>query len=561
MVYSGWRTTGYDRDTAVSIVKGGINPLVAVLCASRGFKSADEIVSFEDDSLERLHDPMLMTDMDKAVARVRRAIEGREHVAVFGDYDVDGITASVLMAEWLRSKGLECEIYIPDRYGEGYGVNIDALKKLAEKGVTLVITVDCGITATHEAAWARENGLSIVITDHHEYGGVLPDADAVVDPRRPDCPYPFKGLAGVGVAFSLARAVDGPEATEDLLNVYGDIVAIGTVADVMPVTDENRVYIKRGLEAIKEGRRPGVASLLAAAGLDSRPITAQTLSFGLAPRINAAGRLGRVEISVELLISDDPERTQELAEELCQLNRQRQTAESDMFDDAQRMLEESEYEGGPLVLAGENWHQGVAGIVASRLAEKYQAPCLMICLADGRGRGSCRSWGSFNIYTALARCSDILEVFGGHEMAAGLTIKQENIPAFRERMRRIYKEHPAEEEAKLAVDFEVIKPSLLSLKNVEALSALEPCGNGNPPPVLSMTGVSIDAVTPLSMGRHTKLRVTKLGESFDCVFFSKSIEELGLQCGGRSAVAFTPQINEFRGRRSVQLLLSDVRPM
>lgn len=560
MVQEIWNVAGYHRPDAVALTQQGLNPLVAVLLVSRGICEPEDIQGLfcEDPSL--LADPLLLTGMDRAVARIQSAIEAGEHVAVYGDYDVDGITATCLLSRFLREKGLECEIYIPERLESGYGVKEDGLDKLISAGVTLTITVDCGVTAAPEVEYAKARGMDMIITDHHECGAALPDAVAVIDPKRHDDRYPGKALAGVGVAFKLVCAVEGQAQLSRLLAEYSELVAVGTVADVMPVTGENRILIKHGIKAIQAQGRCGIVSLCRAAGLDEKQLTVSNIGFVLAPRLNAAGRLGKTQIAVDLLMSEDPVEADALAEALCALNRDRQQMESEMFTEALHMLEKENTVDAPIVLSSGKWHQGVAGIAASRLSERFSLPAIVICLQDGQGHGSCRSCGGFNIFNALEYCSDLLETFGGHDMAAGLTVAQENIPAFKEKLCRYFKEKADPNFVpSLDIDFEVINPALLTVGNIDALNILEPFGTGNPTPLLSMTDVRVEAVTPLSGGKHTKLRISKLGAPFECVFFSQPTDELGVSPGDRLDIAFTPQINEYKGRRTVQLLLSATR--
>ncbi|MBQ3072736.1 MAG: single-stranded-DNA-specific exonuclease RecJ, partial [Oscillospiraceae bacterium] len=433
------------------------------------------------------------------------------------------------------------------------------LQTLAEKGVTLVVTVDCGVTAVEEADFAKSLGIDMIITDHHECGDQLPDAVAVINPKRHDSQYPFPSLAGVGVAFKLICAAEGCNNTERLLDEYGDLVAVGTIADVMPVIGENRVLIKCGTEVIRSGSRPGLRALCEAAGADLSKLTSQNISFLLAPRLNAAGRLGCTDIAVGLLLTRSSHEAEHLSALLCEKNRERQALESKMYDEALGMLPPRA--DRPVVLAMYGWHQGVAGIVASRLAEKLGVPTVMICLSDGVGRGSCRSVHGFSLYSALEQCRDLLETFGGHDMAAGLTVTEENVPALAEKLGEIYAEcRDSISPPGLDVDFEVINPDILSLQDVESLSMLEPFGSCNPTPVLCLRSVTVEAVTPISGGRHTKLRLSKSGTAFDSIFFSKTVEDIGLLPGDLADAAFTPQINEFRSRRTVQLLILDIVP-
>ena len=558
MKYGSWKIEGYKREDAVRLCRNGINPLVSVVLASRGVNDPQVYRTLRQESAQLLHDPYLLKDMDRAAQRVRNAVENKEHIAVYGDYDVDGITGTCLLTEYFRSKGLECEIYIPNRLEEGYGVKKHGVERLAKKGVTLIVTVDCGITAVEETLCANALGVNMVITDHHECGEVLPDT-AVVNPKRHDCHYPDKMLAGVGVAFKLICAVEGVQNTEKLLEKYGDLVAVGTIADVMPVIGENRILIRRGLELVRRGVRPGLDKLCQAAGVDKKQLTVTSVSFTIAPRLNAAGRLVKTSVATSLLLTDDPNKAEELAHELCALNRRRQELETEMYNSAMSMLKEAPPDGKPIVLATSSWHQGVAGIVASKVSEHYRLPAVMVCIQNGKGRGSCRSYGDFNIYDALEASSKWLEGYGGHSMAAGLTVLEENVDKFRESLGKYYEEKVKEPfESVLDIDFEVIKPGLLTVENVTALGELEPYGTGNPKPTLCIKDAEIHMLIPLGGGRHTKLFIRKWNEFYECICFSRSIEQLGVRTGGTVDVAFVPQINEYRGKRTVQLLLDDL---
>ena len=551
-----WKIQGFAPEDASQLERAGFTPLTARLLASRGFTEPKDAIDFLHDGLETLSDPFMMIDMDKAAARIRRAIENGERTAVYGDYDVDGLTSTCLITTYLRSKGLFCEPYIPERLTEGYGVNEEALRHFKELGVSLIITVDCGVTACAQAELARDLGMDMVITDHHECSGELPVADAVVDPHRPDCPYPFKGLAGVGVAFKLVCALEGPDRLSEVMEEYGDLAAMGTIADIMPMTGENRAIVRRGIAALKKRGRIGLAALMAETGVERSKINSINISFVLVPKLNAAGRMGKVRLAFDLLMSRSEAEAEALAKELCQLNQERRSVENAVYEDALTML--SEGVDGPIILASQDWHQGVSGIVASRLAEKFGVPAIVICDVEGNGRGSCRSAYGFNIFEALDDSAELLESYGGHELAAGLTMDISNLPEFRRRMQEFYKKKEGEErKLTLFVDYEVESASLLTIENIDALLSNEPWGGGNPPPLLCMHGVSVDNITPIGGDRHLKMRVSRDFRSIDCVFFSKTVRELGLRQGMRADIAFEVSVNEFRGSRSVQLLLKD----
>ena len=538
----------------------GVNPLAAVFLASRNVTDIESAREVLGESPAKLCDPFLMADMDKAVLCINAAILSGERIAVYGDYDVDGMTSSALLALWLHSKGADYEIYIPGRLDEGYGINRTALDLLKAHGVGLVITVDCGITAIEEARYARELGLGLVITDHHECRENLPEADAVVDPKRFDCGYPYKGLAGVGVAFKLVCALEGGFATEDMLQKYGDLVAVGTIADVMPVGGENRELIRRGLMILNTAPRPGFRSLMREVNPEHGRITATTVSFMIAPRLNAAGRMGQPDLAVNLLRTDNSSEAEKLTERVCLLNTERRSLELGIYEKAAAMVPDSGPDG-PILLSQRGWHQGVTGIVAAKMAERYLMPAIIISIDEnGVGRGSCRSTGSFSIYDALKSCGDLLSNYGGHDMAAGVTVAEENIEELRRRITAHYNDKiQASTGPMLTVDFEVEKPELLSVENVEFLEYLEPFGAGFAAPCLCFRDALIISTYSIGAGKHTRLRIDKAGTGFDCIFFSVPSEDLGVSAGMLVDVAFEPQINDYRGRCSVQLHLYDIR--
>ena len=560
MKFVDWVIKGYDRAAAVNLSRSGLNPLVSVFLVSRGMTTVEAAENFLSDDLSRINNPFLLKDMDLAVMRINQAIENKERIAVYGDYDVDGMTASCLLASFFRSKGVDFEIYIPGRMEEGYGVNNAAIDALASRGVTLVVTVDCGITAHSETAYARQLGIDLIITDHHECKEELPPAFAVIDPKRKDCPYPNKVLAGVGVAFKLVCALEKAEDIESLLLKYGDFVAIGTIADVMPVIGENRLLIRHGLTALNTKSRPGLKRLMRETCIERRDINTSAIGYALSPRLNAAGRMGRTSLTVDLLLTEREDEAEQLTIELCTLNSERRQLESVIFEEAYASLLKKPPRG-PVVLSSRGWYQGVMGIVAARIAEQFLFPVVMISIdEDGVGRGSCRSIGTFQMYSALDQCQDLLENFGGHEMAAGLTILEANIEEFSRRIFDYYHETikiPAV--PTLRVDFEVIKPELLTLENVTALEKTEPFGNSHLPPFLCITGAVLSAVIPVAAGKHTKLRILKTDKHFDCICFNRPTDELGVTEGQLIDLAFEPVVNEYRGWRNVQLHVIDIR--
>ncbi len=560
--YGAWSVGTTDAAAADAIVKTGCcSRLTAALLVSRGMRTPEAAAGFLREDAGLLHDPMGMKDMDRAAARIRAAVEKKETVAVYGDYDVDGITATALMTSWLRDRGLRCIPYIPERLTEGYGVSDEAMELLAGQGVTLMITVDCGVTAHSQVCRAAELGMDVVVTDHHECVGELPAAAAVVDPHRKDDEYPFKGLAGVGVAFKVVCALEGPEATEALLERYGVLTALGTIADIMPAVGENRALIRRGVGLLRTRPCAGLDSLMAAINVEKSRISSTDVSFSLVPKLNAAGRMGRVRVAFDLLMEKDHREAQRLSGELCSMNTERRGVEGRVFKEALDMLGELHHPDAPIVLASENWHHGVSGIVAARLAEHFGVPAVIICLEGEEGRGSCRSCGGFNILDALDDAREELSSFGGHEMAAGLTIRQDRIDALRSRLAAYYRDHEGDRlQPHLPVDFCVEDPALLTLEEVEGLSAMAPWGAGNPPPTLCIRDVVAESVIPIGGNQHVKLVASKNGSRLDCVFFGVTAKELGIHPGSLVDLAFQPAVNDFRGCRSVQLLLRDVRP-
>lgn len=564
MKYTRWICGSCTEEDVSALTAAGYPRLVSAVLSARGITTAREAASLVGLEEEIFHDPMGMKDMDKAVFRIQRAIEKGERIAVFGDYDVDGITSTVLLVDYLQSCGANCTKYIPRRVEDGYGLGKEPMRHLAEdEGVRLIVTVDCGITALEEAAYAKELGIDLIITDHHECQEEIPDAVAVVNPHRPDCTYPFPCLAGVGVAFKLVLALGGRERFQSLFDRYATLAAIGTVADVMKMADENRTIVLKGLENIHDTRIVGLRALLKETGLLEKEITSIQIGFILAPRLNAAGRMGEAELAADLLLTRDPARAEELARELCQLNKERQTVEQEIFAQAVEQIEAlPENERNALVLSSEEWHQGVVGIVASRLSEKYSCPSFMIHLNDDLGKCSCRSYGGFNLFTALEQCSDLLEEFGGHELAAGFTIRRDNIDELRQRMNRFVHDYCNGQPpvSSLELDLQIDHPEWLTLWETDRLTLLEPFGAGNNRPSFLLCGMTVEYLQGVGQNRHLKLRLSKGKSMFDAIFFSATAESEGLYVGQRVDVAFHLQVNEFRGSRTLQLQVLDIRP-
>ena len=557
MKYGIWKVSQLEAGAVNALVGSGYAPLAAMVLASRGIGDDRQARAYLDCNAPLL-DPFLMTDMDKAAGRVGLAMSRSEKIAVFGDYDVDGITATCLLTDFLRRHGADVVSYIPGRLEEGYGLNPIAIHQLHAEGVKLIVTVDCGITAVSEAELCKQLGIDLVITDHHECKQTLPAAVAVVDPHRCDGGYPHKNLSGVGVAFKLASALCGSQ--ETVLEEYADMVCLGTVADVMPLQGENRVFVARGLESLAHTKRPGIAALMAECGCAPETVSASSIGFMLAPRINAAGRMGQIDLAVELFLTDDPDKAAEAARGLCELNRQRQAVESEIYRQAVSMLPM----GKPpeaIVLADGSWHQGVVGIVASRIAEEYACPTFLICLDGEHGKASSRSHGGFNLFASLSALSPLLESYGGHELAAGFTISRANIPEFRRQICALAAQYYTDDVPRTVLDVDcAVSPELLTLHNVDSLQMLEPCGNGCPKPVLMMKNLTIDRISMVGGGRHMRLRLCSGHTYLNAIYFSANPQTVSIQPGDLVDVAFTPQVNEFRGTRTVQMNVIDIRP-
>ena len=567
----------------------GINPIIARLLYNRGYTTPDAAKSFIYMESEMLHNPFMMKDMQLGVDRIRRAVEGGEKITVYGDYDVDGVTSVCTLYLYLKSLGADINYYIPNRAGEGYGVSSAAIDAIAEDGTTLIITVDTGITANAEVDYAKGVGVDFVITDHHECRDDIPNAAAVINPHRPDCPYPFKELAGVGVVFKLICAYEESAfsknrraAAEKIFSEYSDLVAIGTIADVMPIKDENRIIVRYGLNMIENTRRLGLGALIDAtqARADGQKthhkkkkvkITSGFIGYTIAPRINAAGRIRTASMAVELFLTDDARKAAEIADELCRTNRERQAEENKIMKEAHKMIESYDIEKNPvIVLDADNWHHGVIGIVSSRITEKYFRPSILVSFEGNEGtsvsdedvgKGSGRSIKGMNLVDALYHCSEHLVKFGGHELAAGLSVTRASLPKFREMINKYAREKLSDSDMVPTVeaDYEIAF-SDINLALAKGIQMLEPYGVGNPVPVLVLRGVSLLELSGISDGKHTKLVVGDGRHSVSAMYFSNSPESLDLYVGDKIDVLFNLDINEWGDRESVQLIVRDVKP-
>jgi len=540
----------------------GVSPIVAQVMINRGICDSATAETFLRGGTEGLGDPWLLSGMNQAVERIKRAVADQEKITVYGDYDVDGITATALIYRVLRRLNAVVEYYVPERQSEGYGLNDTALEALHAAGTRLIITVDCGINAVDEVVNLAQR-LDIIITDHHQPPEVLPPACAVINPKLPGCLYPDKQLAGVGVAFKLCQALwQSLVPSDNGLSDYLDLVATGTIADIVPLTGENRILVKQGLTQLARTDNLGLRALIKVSGLNADGIDAGKVGYTLAPRLNAAGRLSHAAAGVELLVTADQDRAVELATELNNENIKRQAVEKELLAAAEKTLAESDLEGQKvLVLAGEDWHPGVIGIVASRLVDKYYRPVVMISVRDGVGKGSCRSIPGFDIYQALASCADLLIQFGGHRQAAGLSIKATNIDALRNKLNVLASEWLSEDDylPVLSIDSEVALAEI-NTAFIGQLACLAPHGMGNPSPVFACGDLAVTEMRPLGQeGRHYRLRVKQDNAISEVLAWNLSGMTEDLEANDSIDLAFVAEFNDWQGRRSIQLRARDLR--
>lgn len=549
-----------------------ILPPTARLLYNRGYcdsVSAGGFIRKEDGVF---HDPFVMKDMEKAVIRVLRARDNKEKVMIYGDYDVDGVTSVSVLYLYLRSMGIDCDFHIPSRTGEGYGISRCAVDNIAHDGYNLMISVDTGITACDEIEYAGSIGLDTIVTDHHECHATIPNAVAVVNPKRHDCPYPFKELAGVGVVFKLITALqmriapDSKNPYADVCNNYADLIATGTIADVMPLCDENRLIVSIGLKMLEKNPRVGMKALLEKAGMlqgDKKiRITSATVGYSLAPRINAAGRLSEASIAVELMLCDDERKADELASILCDINAQRKDEENAIAKEAADMISDSyDFKKNPvIVLAKENWHHGVIGIVASRLTDKYGLPTILISFdEDGMGKGSGRSVKGLNLVDALCACSDCLEKYGGHELAAGLSVERSKFEEFKEKINKYAVAHIGTEHTENVCYADlVLEAKDICERQADELYLLEPYGTANPSPLFVLCDAEIVEINGIGFNKHSRIILKKDNVTFPAVFFGHSPDSFVLKPGDKVDAVFSLEINEYRKRRNIQLNLKYV---
>ena len=561
MILRKWEVRPLDKERAAAFAQTyGVPFFLAMLMNIRGLDDAAHLREFLGEG-EPLSDPFLLKDMDKAAARITRAVDNMEKIAVYGDYDADGVTSTAMLYSYLETRGADVIFYIPQREGEGYGMNMGAVEYLKEQGVSLIVTVDNGISSVQEVARANELGIDVVVTDHHRPQEILPDAVAVVDAYRPDDTSPYKHFSGVGIAFKLLMALeDGAGDVEDLLEAYSDLAAIGTIGDIVPLTGENRTLIRAGLERLSQSDRPGVQALLENAGIAGKALTSTNVAFTLVPRINATGRMGAPERAVRLLISGYEKEAEVLSEEICADNEERRRVEAEIAEAAFADIEAKGYmKDRVVVVDGENWHHGVIGIVASRVTERCGKPCMIISRGETEAKGSGRSIEGFSLFEAICACGDLLIKFGGHPMAAGITLKPENIEAFRKRINQYAAEHfPQMPTQTVTLDCK-LNPAALSVSMAQSLTQLEPFGNGNPQPVFGLFNMELSNVTPVGGGGHLRLTLEKNGAVITAMRFNTKPEELPYHIGDKIDLAVQLEAREFRGQPSLTVIVRDMK--
>lgn len=585
-----YRPTDAAKEAVDTLARAaGVSQTMAKLLYSRGYETLEQVKAFLNQEEACLHDPYLLRDIEPAVARITLALERGERIAIYGDYDVDGVTSVSLLYLYLKSKGADIGYYIPSRSREGYGLSKPAIDRLHEKNVDLMITVDTGITAIEETAYAKELGIDTVVTDHHECREILPDVCAVVNPHRADDAYPFKELAGVGVVFKLICALEMAECRKQGLSQidgvrrvcreYADLVAIGTIADVMPIVDENRLIVSLGLSLLEKTTRPGLRALIdaTAAGKNTtvkrskpRKINSSYIGFVIAPRMNAAGRVSNASIAVELLLSEDAARAQELAQELCELNTARQVEENRIAEQAYKKIEQTldAKNDRVIVIEDDSWQQGIIGIVSSRITERYGLPSILISFdgatrgfpsLDDVGKGSGRSIKGMNLVEALIDSEELLVRFGGHELAAGLSVRRCNIDAFRERINRYAAAHLSEDAMCVSIDADCeVEMRELTMTLAQEIAMLEPFGVANAVPNLLLRSAKLNKVIPMGGGKHTKLILEKDGREMSAVWFNMNAVELPFELSDTVDVLFQLNVNEFQNEVSLQMLVQDM---
>lgn len=554
-----WEYLEQDEELIKQIAtKHNISELLAKILVNRGITGEEEIEIFLNPKRNNFHNPFLLNDMEKAVDRIIKAIETKEKTIIYGDYDVDGITSITVLKKFLNERGLQVDYYIPNRLDEGYGLNDEAIKKIAEQGYTLMITVDCGISGIEEVKKATSYGIETIITDHHEQLETLPEAYAIVNPKRKDNTYPFRGLAGVGVVFKVIQAISQKlNLDEKEYLKYLDIVCIGTISDIVPLVDENRVIAKLGLMLVKCSKNIGLRELIKETGYKN--VDSFMVSFGIAPRINACGRMGKQEEALELFLTDDYEKACTITKNLNQYNLQRQEIEKNIFDQAIEELQKENIDNlNSIVLAGENWHHGVIGIVASRITEKYFKPTILIGIENEIGKGSGRSVPGFDLHDALAQSAEYLEKYGGHEMAVGLSLNKDKIKDFKIHFEQIAKDKNVKSIVPvIKIDCEIGKKEL-NKQTVEQIKLLEPFGEKNKPPLISYKNLKIVSIRTLSEGKHLKLMLKDGNDTVNAIGFNLGELINDYLIGDKVDVVGTLEINNYNCEEQIQINIKDM---
>ncbi len=557
-----WVVLPLNKERAAELSRSYELPFfLAMMLEIRGIRTREQIEALLQEDAD-FFDPLLLPDMEKAVDRIRRAVDEMDRIAVYGDYDADGVTSTAILYSYLESCGADVMFYIPEREGEGYGMNTGAIDTLHERGVRLIVTVDNGIASVREVEYAKSLGIDVVITDHHRPQEQLPQAVAVVDPFRRDCDLPYKYFSGVGVAFKLITALEGPDCDmQALLDNYADLVAIGTIGDVVPLEGENRILVKKGLKLIAQSDRLGLHCLLEHAGAADRTPTAGNVAFTIVPRINATGRIGSPDRAVRLLVSEDPEEADQLSCEICEDNNFRRTIEGEIYESALKLLRENPSRAFDrvLVVDGEGWHHGVIGIVASRLTEKFGKPCIVLSRTGEEAKGSGRSVEGFSLFEAICACSDLMTKFGGHPMAAGLTMPADKIEEFRQRINRYAAALPGGVPAPVLTLDCKLKPGGLNVEMVQSLAWMEPFGTGNPEPLFGLFGMKLEEIAPVGGGKHLRLVFSRDGVRVRCMKFHMTPEEFPYRPGDVLDLAVTLDAKPFRGEPVLSVFIREMK--
>lgn len=557
-----WQVASYDKELAAEIAEThSLNPVAALLAVIRGLRDEEEIEDFFDADPFFTLDPFELPDMDKAVERITRAIDDFECIAVFGDFDADGVTSTALLYTYLESKGANVLWYIPDRLTEGYGLSVPAVEKLKAMGAQLIVTVDNGVSAADAAERAYELGMELVITDHHKVPDVMPRAEAIVDLHRADCDSPFKELCGAGVAFKLACAMELEDDTA-VIEDFADLAAIGTISDVVSLTGENRAIVKAGLKSINNRSRAGINELLNVADMGGKYMNSTSVAFTISPRINAAGRMGSADRALELLLCDDTDTANDLAQMIHEANRERQRIEGEILAQVEQQLaQRPDIRYAPIIIAdGEDWHNGVIGIVAARIQEKYSKPCIIISRssADGTARGSGRSTEGFSLYDAIKNSQHLLTHFGGHTQAAGLSLLAKDVPE----LRREIIEYALNAEIPFPVQNVDLRlnPAQISMDILDAVSSLEPFGAGNPQPIFGLYGMKIEGFSPVGNGKHMRITVTKGDTKLFAMYFGMNENSFFYSVGDTVDLAVNLEKNEYMGNVRIGVYIRNMRP-